>query len=180
MSAPCPEPHSPVRGFGQQALDDVTRHVPYGNADVPQVDVVGCDLSPVIARLFPAQYKAHRGRGLAGTHVLILQHGQDGDGIRHGRGDSAGHQLAVGPSSSLVNGLGVKTKDIDLCSPSHVCQVHKDGLCSLEELHEFFRGYALLASSLKHGSYLCSPRELGSSFVTQECLRKTGEYFSFP
>lgn len=97
--------YSPVWGFWEQIMNNVTCNISYGNVDVTKVDVVRSNLSSIIAWFFPVQYKAHRGWKLIGIHVLILQHGEDGDCIGYRRRDSAGHQITVGPSSCLVNSL---------------------------------------------------------------------------
>lgn len=112
--------------------------------------------------------------------MLILQHGEGTDGVGHRRGDPAGHQLAVGSSSCLVNSLCIKKKinkriyRINVLSRDY--RDHNNELCSLEESHGFFREYAPLTflqsmiEALHQLIPLPTPEQLTSSFVTQEYL----------
>lgn len=119
-----------------------------------------------------------------GIHVLILQHREGRDCIRHRRGDSAGYQVTVRSSSCLVNSLCVEKKKKNLqhqCCLSHVYQVDKNELCSLEELHAFFKEDAPLAYSLKHDSYpLPILEQLTSSFCYSGVSEKLENISLFP
>lgn len=53
--------HSPVRSFWKEVLQHVCGSIAHSNAGVSQINVVSNDFRSITARLFPGQYKAHRG-----------------------------------------------------------------------------------------------------------------------
>lgn len=77
--------HSPVRSFWKEVLYHVCGSVAHSNASVSEINVVSNDFRSIITRLFPVQYKAHRGRVQVGIEGLLLQDTQRGDRVR-GRG----------------------------------------------------------------------------------------------
>lgn len=89
--------------------------VAHSNASVSEINVVSNDFRPIIARLFPVQYKAHRGRVQVCIEGLLLQHTQRGDRVR-GRGRRlAVDKLAIRPCTCWIEGLENRRM-----SPGHI------------------------------------------------------------
>ena len=89
--------------------------VAHSNASVSEINVVSNDFRPIIARLFPVQYKAHRGRVQVGIEGLLLQHTQRGDRVR-GRGTRlAVDKFAIRPCTCWIEGLENRR-----VSPGHI------------------------------------------------------------
>lgn len=98
--------HSPVCSFWKEVLYHTCGSIAHSNARVSEIDVVSNDFRSIIARLFPVQYKAHRGWVQVGIEGLLLQDTQRGDRVG-GRGRClAMDKFAIRPCTCWVKGLG--------------------------------------------------------------------------
>lgn len=84
--------------------------IAHGDASVSQINIVSEDFRPIIARLFPVQYKAHRRWVGVGIGGLFLQDTESGDRVRGRCWCLAKDKLTVRPCSSLIDGLKDNSK----------------------------------------------------------------------
>lgn len=83
--------------------------IAHSDASVSKINIISKDVRSIIARFFPAQYKAHRRRIRIGVEGLLLQDTQSGDRVRGRCWRLAKDKLTVWSCSSLINGLKNRT-----------------------------------------------------------------------
>ena len=100
-----PPLHSPVRCFWKKIFQNVGGGVAHGDAGVSKINIVSKDFRPIIARLLPVQYKAHKRWIRVGTEGLLLQDTESGDRVGGRCWRLAKDELTVRSCSSLIDSL---------------------------------------------------------------------------